>query len=199
MADLATKIAPRRTALPDTSRDPVLQVAVFSTSVDILRNYAKWARGSQPHQGVAVETCLLDQDPAHRDATLAELVRLGFEADSTHILEDDGVRDPDLYVDPYDGGIGVEGAYAVSNLGNKALYLFDNISVTDWNGPAKDKLHKLMRLLAGIPKQRGFAVLFDRRQDRVCFSQYCISSLSAHQRDKVLSEALLALRERSQG
>lgn len=194
MAELATNIPPKRIA----DRNAVLQLAVFTTSVDNLRHYAKWARGSHPHQGVVVEACLLHQNLAQRDDSIAALVQLGFDPSRLHMLDDDGVRDPDLYVDPFDGGIGADGAYAVPNLGDKALYLFDNISVTDGDKPAKDKLYRLMRLLAGIPRQRGFAVLFECRGDRICFAQHCIGTLNAHQRDRVISEALDDLRGPSQ-
>ena len=145
---------------------------------------------------MVVEACLLEQSLGSRERISAELLRLGFDPARLHVLGDDGVRDPDLYVDPVTGGIGAVGAYAVSNLGAKGLYLFDNVSITDGREPVTAKLYRLTRLLAGIPRNRSFAVLFERSQDRVCFSQHCIGTLKAHQRDLVVSEALEDLRAR---
>ncbi len=190
MTALAIDSPPGGEVLRDTDRNAALQLAVFLTSAETLRHYAKWACGTYPHERVVVEACLLDQDPACRDEIIEELARLGFDPSRIHVLEDDGVRDPDVYVDPYDGGIGVPGAYAVPHLGHKGLYLFDNISVTEGDKPVKDKLYRLMRLLAGIPRQGGYAILFDGEADRICFSQHCMSTLKGRQRDKVIREAL---------
>ena len=184
MAGLATDISQNRVA----GLEAALQLVVFTTSVRHLRHYAKWTQGSFG-RGCVVDVCLLEQAPATRDRSLAELVSLGFDRGRVHVLDDDGVRDPDLYVDPVDGGIAADGAYAVPSLGDKALYIFDNISVTDRDKLVEAKLYRLMRLLAGIPRQRGFAVLFDRRVDRVCFAQHCIGTLSSRQRDTVISAA----------
>lgn len=179
-----------RAADPKTTLD----VMVFVTSAETLWHYAKWVQGSHPYDSVVVEACLLNQPPGHQADIVAELTELGFDPGNIHVLQDDGVRDPDVYVDPDDGGIGAEGAYAVPGLGHKQLYLFDNISVTDAGKPVEEKLYGLMRLLAGIPKQGGLAVLFDEGADRVCFSHHCISTLSSEERDAVIREALEDLR-----
>ena len=185
---------PRGEVLRNAEGHPTLQLAVFLTSAEVLRHYAKWACGADPNERVVVEACLLDQDLDCRDEIIGELTRLGFDPSRIHVLEDDGVRDPDVYVDPYQGGIGAHGAFAVPDLGDKGLYLFDNIPVTEGDKPAKDKLYKLMRLMAGIPKDGGYAILFDGEADRICFSQHCISTLKGRQRDMVIREALDDLR-----
>ncbi len=48
--------------------------------------------------------------------------------------------------------------------------------------------------MAGIPKDGGYAILFDGEADRICFSQHCISTLKGRQRDMVIREALDDLR-----
>ncbi len=198
MSRQATNLAANETSLPGAGARGTVQVAVFSTAIETLHHYAKWVSGNHPYSGVVVDACLLEQDLARRDNMIMELARLGFDPARTHILEDDGVLDPDLYVDPFDGGIGADGAYAVPRLGDKAVYLFDNISVTHGKRPVRKKLFRLMRLLAGIPRKRGMAVLFERRADRVCFSQHCISTLNAQQRDAVIFEALEDARRHSE-
>ena len=198
MAELATNSLYEGTSIREVGRNAALHIAVFSTSVETLQHYAKWARGSCRHEQVVVEACLLDQKLERREDILATLALLGFDSSRVHVLDNDGVTDPDVYVDPFDGGIGAAGAYAVPNLEDKALYLFDNISVSDGIRPAKNKLYRLMRLMAGIPRQRGLAVLFDGRSDRVCFSQHCIRTLDGRQRDMVIEEALELLLQEQQ-
>lgn len=191
---LSIKSPPGRDLVPAAVPKTALELVVFVTSPETLWHYAKWVHGSDPRESVVVEACLLNQAPAQRADILAELTELGFDPEKIHVLQDDGVRDPDLYVDQLDGGIGAADAYAVPNLGHPSLYLFDNISVTDAGKPVKKKLYGLMRLLAGIPKRAGLAVLFDEEADRVCFSHHCISTLSSRQRDMVIREALEDLR-----
>jgi len=171
-----------------------LELVVFAMSVDTLRHYAKWAQRPHPHEAVVVDACLLYQRPQHRGAILSRLAEEGFDRGRIHILYDDGVRNPDTYVDRFDGGIGADGAYAVPGLGDKHLYVFDDLSVMDGRRPVEAKLHSLMRLMAGIPRQSGMAVLFEGGQDRVCFSRHCIRTLDAKQRDVLIREALEDLR-----
>lgn len=196
---LSVNAPPGRDVGPAADPKPTLDLVVFVTSAETLRHYAKWVQGSHPHGPVVLEACLLNQTPVHQADIVAGLTELGFDPDRIHVLGDDGVKDPDVYVDPGDGGIGAEGAYAVPNLGHKQLYLFDNISVTDAGKPVEEKLYGLLRLLAGIPKQEGIAVLFDEGADRVCFSQHCIGTLSSQQRDTVIRDALEDLQFPEQG
>ena len=189
---------PNVSRTPDTG--PALDVVVFVTSAKTLWHYAKWVQGTPAQDSVVVEACLLNQSLEHQASTVAELTELGFDPARIHILPDDGVRNPDVYVDPDDGGIGATGAYAVPDLGQKRLYLFDNISVTEEGKPVERRLYGLLRLLAGIPRQAALAVLFDEGADRICFSRHCFSTLSGQQRDMVIREALEDLRfpERAQ-
>ncbi len=190
MARVATRLATQQAAREGAGASDFLQVVVFSTAVETLHHYAKWASGNHPYSGVVVDACLLEQDLSKRDDLVAELTEWGFDPTRTHVLHDDGVLDADLYVDPFDGGIGAEGAYAVPDLGDRAVYIFDGISVTGSGKSDRTKLYRLMRLMAGVPRRRSLAVLFERRADRVCFSQHCISTLNGQQRDAVIFEAL---------
>ena len=136
-----------------------------------------------------INLCLLYQRPEDREATLTELIQWGFDAGRIHIFEDDGVRDPDIYVSRLDGGIGADGAYAVPGLDGKHLYVFDEVSVIEGGKPVEAKIYGLMRLMAGIPKESGMAVLFDRGEDRLCFARHCIRTLDASHRDALTREA----------
>ncbi len=167
-----------------------LEVVVFATSVGTLGHYTSWVLQSHLQGAVVINLCLLYQRPENRDATLTELIQWGFNAGRIHILEDDGIRDPDIYVSRFDGGIGADGAYAVPGLGGKHLYVFDELSVTKGGKPVEAKIYKLMRLMAGIPRESGMAVLFDRSEDRFCFAQHCIRTLDANHRDALIREAL---------
>ena len=168
---------------------------MFAMSAQILWHYQKWLCPTQQHRPLVIDVCLLYQDLNRRNEILAGLQQLGLERDRIHLLGDDGVRDPDIYVDRWDGGIGTPGAFAVPNLEGKHLYLFDNLSVTADGKPVARKQHELMRLLAGIPRQSGVAVLFDAGDDRLCFSRHCIRTLDGRHRDAVIREVVAELRE----
>ena len=88
------------------------------------------------------------------------------------------------------GNRGRRRPYAVPGLGGKHLYVFDDISVAEGCRPVEAKVHGLMRLMAGIPKESGIAVLFDGGEDRLCFARYCIRTLDSKQRDALIREAL---------
>jgi hypothetical protein len=47
-----------------------------------------------------------------------------------------------------------------------------------------------MRLMAGIPRQSGTAVLFELGDERVYFSRHCIRTLDAKQRDVLIRGGL---------
>ncbi len=167
-----------------------LEVVVFATSVGTLGHYTSWVLQSHLQGAVVINLCLLYQKPEKREATLTELIQLGFSPGRIHILEDDGIRDPDIYVSRFDGGIGADGAYAVPGLDGKHLYVFDELSVTEGGKPVEAKIYGLMRLMTGIPRDSGMAVLFDRGEDRLCFARHCIRTLDANHRNALIREAL---------
>ncbi len=167
-----------------------LDIVVFANMPETVSCYAKWIGWTSQTSWINIDFCLLDQNPEDTKKIISNLSKLGFDQRRIHVLNDDGIINPDLYVDPVEGGIGAKGAYAVPNLGDKHFYLFDNLSITRDGEVVKNKFYGLTRLLAGIPRDRGLSVLFDEGSDRICFAKHCIMTLSGKYRDKLIREVI---------